>query len=185
MKTIAHLVLVASLSACASQYGYDGDDAAIIKFSGNTKYFFVEAYENTDCDKSAYGDRFATFSGPIANVTDPGKGLSVAVPAGKEIVFTARYIDAQPAVNRTCNVTVGFSPKPGKNYEAFFRVDEAVTECSYSISTFDSNGEEIEETTAFVSNNLCLEGKNQGPVNAQAGRIHWDVKICDNFGNCR
>jgi hypothetical protein len=66
------------------------------------------------CTKSAYGERLATFFGPAADTRDPVAGVVQNIPAARPFLVTFHYIDAQPGLNRICDMTVGFTPEAGE-----------------------------------------------------------------------
>jgi hypothetical protein len=176
MKKIC-LVFIVLLSGCASQYNYvGGANSASLTIAGNTKKFYVESYKDASCNPSDNGMRLATFFGPTANVENNEKGITLPVPAEKEFVYTFRYIDAQFALNRMCNVTVGFIPKAGAKYKTYFTVDNSVTGCDVSLKEIGAE-KEADVSTFYVNENLCLGGRNNGPISGKPERLHWRVVV--------
>jgi len=166
-----------AVSGCVSHYQYkDGGQSAMLHISGNTRNFFVEAYDDANCTLSANGTRLANFYGPTRDVAPDEDGKTISIPSGKPFIFTYYYIDARIAQNRTCGLTVSFIPENGKKYSSFFFVDNEVTGCDASISEYpEKAGSNI---ASFQYNkNYCLGGNNEGTTNGRPTWINWRVII--------
>lgn len=176
MKSLL-LITACVLSACGTQYKTPaGSDTATLFVTGNNRNFFVEAYEDASCAPSKDGIRMATFFGPTKDVRADEEGKTIAIPAGKPFTFTHYYIDARFAQNRTCGITVSFTPERGKAYSSYFYVDPEVYRCDASIN--EGTTLAAENVASFAYNpSYCLGGENKGASNGQARWINWRVKI--------
>jgi hypothetical protein len=171
------LTVAVLMSGCASQYRYSGDaNSAKLTIAGNSKQFYVESYKDASCTASEYGVRLATFYGPTANVQDNENGITLPIPAGKEFVYTFRYIDAKFALNRMCSVTVGFVPRAGATYKTYFSVDSAVTGCDVALKEIAAD-KQLEVSSFYVNENLCLGGGNKGSISGKPERLRWRATV--------
>lgn len=177
MKPLLVLLVPIMICGCATQYQYKGSDKpAWLHLTGNTRQFFVEAYDDANCKLSEGGTRLATFFGPIKDVPDDQDGKTVAIPAGKPFIFTNYYIDARYAQNRTCGLTVSFTPESGKTYESYFYVDAEVTGCDTAVG--DQGSKPEGDVASFkYTENFCLGGANKGPTNRKGNWINWRVNV--------
>jgi hypothetical protein len=175
-KIILTLLGPFALGGCASQYVYRATQSAELVIAGNSKQFYVETHKDEACAPSEYGLRLATFYGPTANVTDHEKGIVVAVPTDRRFLMTFRYIDAQFALNRICNMMVGFTPSQGAKYRAYFSVLPDVTGCGASITEIAESGER-EVPSFFLAPNVCSNGRDRGPINGRPQRLQWGIQI--------
>lgn len=165
------------LTGCASQYNYRADSsAASLKIAGNSKQFFVESHKDLSCTVDENGIRMATFYGPTANVRDHEQGTTVAVPTGKEMFLTFHYIDAKFALNRKCDMTVGFTPDAGAKYSAYFSVKPEVSGCDVTLKQ-EVDGGTKEVSSFHLAKHVCLNGRNVGPINGLPQRLHWKVEV--------
>lgn len=166
-----------TLVGCASQYGYKQlAQSAELTIAGNSKQFYVETHKDETCAASEHGLRVATFYGPTANVADHEKGIAVRVPADRKFFMSFRYIDAQVALNRMCNMMVGFVPSTDAKYKAYFSVKSDVAGCSVSLKEITETGER--EVPSFsLAPNVCLSGQNFGPINGRPQRLKWEVQV--------
>jgi hypothetical protein len=176
-KCTVTAVSLFALCGCATQYAYQGaGESAELTIAGNSNHFYVETYKDETCAASEYGLRVATFRGPTANVTDHEKGVAVRVPADRRFVLSFRYIDAQFALNRMCSMMVGFSPSQGATYKAYFAVLPEVTGCGVSIRETTA-GVEKEVPSFFLAPNVCLNGRDVGPISGRPQRLKWEVQV--------
>ncbi len=177
INSLSVFFCLTALSGCASHYSYKpSGDSAQLTVAGNTKYFFVDAYKDTACTVSEYGERLATFFGPIANTSDHELGVTVPIPTNKEFLLNFHYIDAQLALNRMCDVTVGFAPQSGAKYKAYFNIHPNVSGCSVSL-TENTEGGVKDVSSAFLADNVCLGGKSLGPISGRPQRLRWEVEV--------
>jgi hypothetical protein len=75
-----------------------------------------------------------------------------------------------------CSITVGFIPQAGKKYRSYLTVDPSVTKCDVTLEDI-TFANPLEVSTFYVNENLCLGGKDMGPISGKPERLRWRVHV--------
>lgn len=159
-RTVYFVVFLASIlmQGCVTPYKVPpGTPTASVVFATTSNGVRVQAYDDTSCTRSPYGNRLAYF---FLSTADPHTGVEKEIAATKQFVYTFAMASGVAPITNTssCEVTTAFQPQPGQKYKAVFQVGgEQCVSLLYRVNGSSSEADHLVlESTAQRITPACV-----------------------------